>query len=350
MDALLIALSVIMFVVFMALASFANVCLMRRDDANIEKILLYRRMERQNSKQRRRPGGIAIAMPMKAAALSPSPSSASLHTIGAVPPSPTSQHPNQNTRSSRTISEDEVSLSSYQHEDDVSSEDCSVASLFVCRSTVGSADVRCWFSILVVVSSWAEGIASLVLLMSDQTDLRLSGGRNVQDLVVAPAILTVYLTFSGLLLILVYLVEKEVGGSTVMDKTVAIRLTTGVVALLLIPIIICFFLVFFEVWNEALEVYSTAMEFLLAIAFGFAGFHLPRRVMSFGQEMSSVANKIRKVCIAVAVCMTCRGVLILPPTQTALGALGGYALVFLECGTAFPLLLSLMLLHQQSSS
>jgi hypothetical protein len=343
MDALLVALSVIMFIVFMALASFANVCLMRRDDANIEKILLFRRMERQSSKQRRRPGGIAIAMPIKTS-LSPSPSSASLHTIGTVPSSPT------NSRSSRALSEDEISLNSYDHDDDAGAGDCSLSSLFVCRSTVGSADVRCWFSILVVVSSWAEGIASLVLLMSDQTDLRLSGDRNVQDLVVAPAILTVYLTFSGLLLILVYLVEKEVGGSTVMDKSVAVRLTAGVVLLLFIPIVICFFLVFFEVWNEALEVYSTAVEFLLAISFGVAGFHLPRRVMSFGQEMSTVANKIQKVCVAVAVCMTCRGVLILPPTQTALGALGGYALVFLECGTAFPLLLSLMLLHQQSAT
>lgn len=345
MDALLIALNVLIFLVFMALASFANVCLLKRDDANIEKILLYRRMERQNSKQRRRPGGIAIAMPKSA--LSPSPSSTSLHTIAALPVSPT--HQQQNSRSSRAISDDEISLNSYPGDESEQLGDYSVASLFVCHSTVGSADVRCWFSILVVVSSWAEGIVSLVLLMSDQTDLRLSGGRDVQDLVVAPAILAVYVTFAGLLLILVYLVEKEVGGSTVMDKAVAMRLTAGVIMTLLVPIVVCFFLVFFMVWDEALEVYSTAVEFVLAVAFAIAAFHLPRRVMSFGQEMSIVANKIRKVCIAVAVCMTCRGVLILPPTQKALGALGGYAVVFLECGTAFPLLLSLMLLHQQAS-
>lgn len=343
------ALNLLMFVIFIALASFANVCLLRRDDANIEKILLYRRIDRQNSKQRTRrvPGAIggAVKPGSPAVPLAQSLSSASLHTIGGLPPSPS----NSATRSSRSLGDDDISVNSFREDGEEDTEDCTVASLCACRSTVGSADPRCWFSILVVVSSWTEGIVCLVLLMSDQTDLRLSGDRNLQDLIAAPAILTVYVTFSGLLLILIYLVEKEVGGSTVMDKTIALKLTVGVLLVLVLPIVVCFMLVRLSVWDAALEVYSTVVEFVLAVAFGIAGLRLPRRVMSFGQEMSTVANKIRKVCIAVAVCMTCRGVLILPPTQTALGALGDYALVILECGTAFPLLLSLMLLHQQSA-
>jgi hypothetical protein len=248
------------------------------------------------------------------------------------------------------MSDDDGSVYSHnEEEEDEMQGSFTLASLCVCRSTVGSTDLRCWFSVLVVMSSWTEGIVGLVLLMSDQNDLRLSGERGIQDLIVAPAILTVYLTFAGLLLILIYLVEKEVGGSMVMDKNVALRLALGVMAALVAPIVICFLLVLFHVWIAALEVYSTVVEFVLAGAFCIAGFRLPRRVMSFGQEMSSVANKIRKVCIAVAVCMTCRGVLILPPVQTALGALGDYALVLLEGCTAFPLFLSLMLLHQQSA-
>lgn len=348
MNPALIIINALVFCLYVGLASFANVCLLGRDDRNIELARLSLRARDEDfglrdSRRKRRQMSTAVSS-----------SSASMPNLFAtplpVPDSPASSRSSRN--SSFAVSSGtngDCRMDRATEDDEPHGSSCDLSDVCSNHSLVWS-DVRCWFFILVIVSSCMQAVVGLIIvLQSRQQELQLEGRRGTQDLTVSPAILSVYITFTSLLLILVHLVEKEVGHvdlTSTGTSTVSIRSVIIAIGLLVGLLVPCIVVVALNKWDDALEVYSTCVEFVLCACYAVASSMLPRRVLSFGQGLQAVATKIRNVCLAVALCMLLRGVLILPVVQTKMGALGDYALPILEATTTLPVLLSLFLLHQ----
>jgi hypothetical protein len=211
-------------------------------------------------------------------------------------------------------------------------------------------DVRCLLFILIILSSLTQAIVSLILMLESYTievENLDQGKRKTQDLVVLVGPVSLYVTLVCLLLILSHLVDKEVG---VEQSTKTINAWRFFAATLLVMISAVPFLIMvvLDVWIEALEVYSNIFEFSLACAFLVASQRLPGRVLSFGEELRSVAAKIRNVCLVAALCLAVRGALLLPPTQDALRSASAYAVPFLEFSGMVPLYAVMTLLHQSN--
>lgn len=337
---------VVVAILYVALASFANVCLIGRDDRNLEIAALLRRSTRESRKDSRTKRRAHTSN--SNSNNSSMPSITNLHAqIGEPPSSPTSIRSSSRSCSSSRANSDDDECEGY---DAAYSSPSGASSYLDVRSMIGE-DVRCWFFILVIVSSCVQAIMWCILLLrGNEHEMQLRGDRNIQDEIVAPGILLFYVTFTSLLLILIHLVEKEVGQVELSggDVTVTWRVSVTSILCLIALIIPCFILAATNVWDDALEVYSNVVEFALCLAYAVAAVVLPRRVESFGQGLQSVARKIRYVCLVVSVSMIVRGIPLLPPVQTSMGALGDYALPILESTTMIPVLLSLLLLHQPS--
>ena len=359
-----------------AIAHYANVCLLLRDDrahrsaltipniANINDRIVSGNKQRYGSQLGGTPTLAATAAPsslpppLAPPSLSGAVSTASSESMARLVNPPPSRrrssilyggqqghHPSHNSNIETASSQNGIP-SGGENDSFVGAGNGSlvdyVQSLFAVRSLV-FADLRSLFFILVIISCATQATTMLVLTFAKSKSLRMTGNRRVQDIITVPQACSIFCVFAALLNILYKLAsEGSLARHYRARPFLSIIFIIGAYVVTLVLLVL-------DRWPLATEYLSSSLEVLFSLLFLLASVVLPNMVLSLGDELISVGAKIRKVSILISICLVARFIVLFPQMQDQYGKdsnFSKYAVPLFQFVGMVPMIGSLYILHQ----